>query len=97
MKYKHLAYNPVCSVHFSEYSNYLCFRLSASVMSAPAALAASKILFPETKRTKTTFQHIHALPKGQEANILDAASQGVASVVILVANIGGSLIAVIGK
>ena len=52
-------------------------------MSAPAALAASKLLYPETKRTKTTFESINALPKGQEANILDAAGQGVASVIFL--------------
>ena len=52
-------------------------------MSAPAALAASKLLYPETKRSKTTFESINALPKGQEANILDAAGQGVASVIFL--------------
>ena len=60
----------------------VCY-FSASVMSAPAALAASKLLYPETKRSKTTFESINALPKGQEANILDAAGQGVASVIFL--------------
>ena len=68
---------------------------SASVMSAPAALAASKLLYPETKKSKLSFESIGALPRGQEVNILDAASQGVSSVVLLVANIGASLIAVI--
>merc|ERR1719225_812708 len=62
--------------------------LTASVMSAPAALAASKLLYPETKKTKTTIENIDNLPKGQEANILDAASQGAVSAVFLVANIG---------
>ena len=33
------------------------------------------------------------MPKGQEANVLDAASQGAANAVFLVANIGGTLIA----
>merc|ERR1719414_288763 len=61
--------------------------LTASVMSAPAALAASKLLYPETKKTKTTIESIDNLPKGQEANILDAASQGAVSAVFLVANI----------
>ena len=69
--------------------------LTASVMSAPAALAASKLLYPETKKTKTTIENIDNLPKGQEANILDAASQGAVSAVFLVANIGGTLIAVL--
>ena len=64
-------------------------------MSAPAALAASKLLYPETKKTKTTIENIDNLPKGQEANILDAASQGAVSAVFLVANIGGTLIAVL--
>ena len=64
-------------------------------MSAPAALAASKLLYPETKKSKLNFESIGALPRGQEVNILDAASQGVSSVVLLVANIGASLIAVI--
>ena len=34
--------------------------LSASVMSAPAALAFSKLTYPETKKSKTTAE---ALPK----------------------------------
>ena len=38
---------------------------------------------------------IEKLPKGQEANILDAASQGAVNAVFLVANIGGTLIAVL--
>lgn len=70
--------------------------LSASVMSAPAALAASKLLYPETKATKSTLEAIDKAKPGQDsANVLDAASQGAASAVILVANIGGILIAVI--
>ena len=69
--------------------------ISASVMSAPAALAASKLLFPETKKTKTTIEAIDKMSRGQEANVLDAASQGAANAVFLVANIGGTLIAVV--
>ena len=92
-------------------------------MSAPAALAAAKLLYPgknnrihqssktqkawkelilikilfflfsETKKTKTSIDAIDKMPKGQEANVLDAASQGAANAVFLVANIGGTLIA----
>ena len=69
--------------------------LSASVMSAPAALAAAKLLFPETKKTKTSLETITNLPRGDEANLLDAASQGAVTAVYLVANIAASLIAVI--
>ena len=70
--------------------------LSASVMSAPAALAASKLLYPETKKNKNTIETIEQVnEEDKAANLLDAASQGAASAVILVANIGGILIAVI--
>ena len=50
-------------------------------------------LFSETKKTKTSIDAIDKMPKGQEANVLDAASQGAANAVFLVANIGGTLIA----
>ena len=49
--------------------------------------------FSETKKTKTSIDAIDKMPKGQEANVLDAASQGAANAVFLVANIGGTLIA----
>ena len=52
-----------------------------------------KIFFSETKKTKTSIDAIDKMPKGQEANVLDAASQGAANAVFLVANIGGTLIA----
>ena len=35
--------------------------LSASVMSAPAALAISKLTYPETKRSKTTAENLPLL------------------------------------
>lgn len=67
--------------------------LSASVMSAPAALAAAKLIMPETKKSRTAADAIEKIPRGQEANILDAASQGAVTAVFLVANIAGTLIA----
>ena len=52
------------------------------------------ILFPiETKKTKTPIKAIDDLPKGQEANVIDAGSQGAVTAVFLVANIAAALIA----
>ena len=36
----------------------------ASLMAAPAALAVSKTIFPETRKTKANWDAIRSLPKG---------------------------------
>ena len=66
--------------------------IAASVMAAPTALAVSKLFYPELEKSKTTIDEIK-LEKGQEANILDAASQGASTAIMLVLNIAASLIA----
>merc|ERR1719228_2005878 len=66
--------------------------LSASVMSAPAALAFSKLFYPETKKSKTTADNL-AFPQSEDANVLDAAANGASQSLFLVGNIAGSLIA----
>ncbi|XP_045133798.1 solute carrier family 28 member 3-like isoform X2 [Portunus trituberculatus] len=66
--------------------------LSASVMSAPAALAFAKLFYPETKQTKTSFRDIR-ITQGGEANLLHAAMVGVTNAIPLVANIAANLIA----
>jgi len=66
--------------------------LSASVMSAPAALAYAKLFYPETKKSRTTADNL-AFPKSEDANVLDAAANGASQSVFLVGNIAGSLIA----
>lgn len=66
--------------------------IAASVMAAPAALAISKLLYPETEKSKTTFADI-TIVKGPESNVLDAAAQGASSAVMLILNIAASLIA----
>ena len=38
--------------------------LSASVMSAPAALAVAKLFYPETKKSHTTARDAKHMPKG---------------------------------
>ena len=66
--------------------------ISASVMAAPAALAFSKLFYPETEKSKTTIDQI-SIERGEEANVLDAAAQGASTAIMLVFNIGASLIA----
>lgn len=66
--------------------------LSASVMSAPAALAFSKLFYPETKKSQTDVKNIQMV-KGDEANLLHAAMVGVTNAIPLVANIAANLIA----
>ncbi|XP_065565519.1 sodium/nucleoside cotransporter 1-like isoform X2 [Artemia franciscana] len=66
--------------------------IAASVMAAPAALAFSKLFYPETEESKTKSDDI-VLEKGKEANVLDAAAQGASNAVFLVMNIIANLIA----
>ncbi|KAJ8301083.1 hypothetical protein KUTeg_020070 [Tegillarca granosa] len=69
--------------------------LSASVMSAPAALAMSKLFYPETKKTKARDQDVYNMQKGPERNVIEAASIGASQSIKLVANIAANLIAFI--
>ncbi|XP_064455234.1 sodium/nucleoside cotransporter 2-like isoform X2 [Ornithodoros turicata] len=68
--------------------------LTASIMSAPAALAFSKLLYPEVEDSKTQSENIK-LPKSEETNVLEAACNGtiVALTVLgfIVANLIGFL------
>ena len=69
--------------------------LTASVMSAPAALAISKILWPETERTETA----HHVPKGAKLssshNIIHAAAQGSYEGLHIALNVGAMLVAAV--
>lgn len=68
--------------------------ISASVMAAPAALAFSKLMYPETEKSKLTVDSLaEEVDKGEAANILDAAAQGASTAIMLILNIGASLIA----
>ncbi|XP_068127522.1 solute carrier family 28 member 3 [Hyperolius riggenbachi] len=66
--------------------------LTASVMSAPAALAVSKLFWPETEPVKINMKALK-LEKGDARNILEAASQGASASIPLVANIAVNLMA----
>ena len=46
--------------YFQAPANHL---ISASVMSAPAALAMSKLFYPETKKSKTTAKDVDCMEK----------------------------------
>ncbi|OQV16349.1 Solute carrier family 28 member 3 [Hypsibius exemplaris] len=65
--------------------------LSASVMSAPCSLALSKLVYPETERTRTSFDQI-TFERGPEHNILEAATIGATSTVKLVSYIVANII-----
>uniref|UniRef100_A0A672VAT2 Sodium/nucleoside cotransporter n=1 Tax=Strigops habroptila TaxID=2489341 RepID=A0A672VAT2_STRHB len=59
--------------------------LTASVMSAPASLATSKLFWPETEKPTVTLS-------GESKNLLEAASHGASTSILLVANIAVNLI-----
>ncbi|XP_066460205.1 solute carrier family 28 member 3 [Eleutherodactylus coqui] len=67
--------------------------LTASVMSAPAALAIAKLFWPETEQVKIQGKDGLKLDKGDAKNILEAASQGASAAIPLVANIAVNLMA----
>ncbi|NXJ01340.1 S28A3 protein, partial [Psophia crepitans] len=66
--------------------------LTASVMSAPASLATSKLFWPETEKPKVTLSSGLQMAKGESNNLLEAASQGASTSILLVANIAVNLI-----
>jgi len=79
--------------------------LSASVMSAPAALAISKILYPEDEVSPTAQNEdkkgnkeameemLSQIGKGDESNVIEAAANGAMVALRLAGNIAGMLIA----
>lgn len=69
--------------------------LAASVMSAPAALAISKLSYPETEDSVTSNRKKGAfdVPKAEEVNVVDAACKGAVTGMQLVLNITANLIA----
>jgi len=66
--------------------------ITCSFMAAPASLAVSKLFYPETETSKTTIKDIK-VEKGEESNVLDAAAKGASNAIMLILNIGASLLA----
>ncbi len=69
--------------------------ISASVMSAPAALAISKIMYPETNKSQTSGD-INIDLKSPYTNAIDAATNGALEGLKLALNVGAMLIAILG-
>ncbi|HEX2189131.1 MAG TPA: NupC/NupG family nucleoside CNT transporter [Longimicrobiaceae bacterium] len=68
--------------------------IAASVMSAPAALAISKIMYPETEESVTRGDIRIELEK-TDANVIDAAARGASEGLGLALNVGAMLLAFI--
>ncbi len=69
--------------------------ISASVMSAPAALAISKIMYPETTKSQTIGE-IDVDIKSPYTNVIDAATNGALEGLKLALNVAAMLIAILG-
>ena len=69
--------------------------VAASIMSAPAALAISKVLYPEDGTPVTSGNLEMEVPKSAR-NVLEAAAQGAAEGTRLAINVAGMLIAFVG-
>lgn len=69
--------------------------IAASVMSAPAALAISKLLYPETEKSLTAGK-IELKVERVYANAVDAAASGASDGLKLAANVAAMLIAFLG-
>ncbi|XP_011297444.1 solute carrier family 28 member 3 isoform X1 [Fopius arisanus] len=66
--------------------------ITASVMSAPAALCYSKLFYPETEKSQTTFRNI-PLQKSEDTSVMDAATKGALAGIPLVLGIVANIVA----
>jgi len=85
------AYVGMLIAYFPNIAGHL---LAASVMSAPAALAISKLMYPETEESVTKGEMKIALEK-VDANAIDAAARGASEGLGLALNVGAMLLAFI--
>lgn len=69
--------------------------ISASIISAPAAILMSKLLLPETEKPQTRGEHIHPHYE-RESNLFEAIINGAQNGVQLIIGVGSLLIAVLG-
>ncbi|XP_071108417.1 solute carrier family 28 member 3-like [Haliotis cracherodii] len=67
--------------------------LAASVMSAPAALAISKLTYPETEKSKVNQNDVYKLKMDSQNNVIEAASKGASDAISLVANVAVNVMA----
>jgi CNT family concentrative nucleoside transporter len=69
--------------------------LTASLMSAPAALVVAKLLQPEVD-TPQTLGRVEVTPPMESTNVIDAAARGASDGLSLALNVGAMLIAFLG-
>lgn len=67
--------------------------MSASVMSAPAALAMSKLVYPEVEKPKSSKKDFYKMGKSSDRNIIEAASSGALNSIGVVAAIAVNVMA----
>ncbi|XP_056008147.1 solute carrier family 28 member 3-like [Ostrea edulis] len=77
-------------IQFAVPANHL---ISASVMSTPAALAISKLAYPETERPKTKSNNYDKMGKSTDRNVIEAISSGAGNLVKVVATIAVNVMA----
>lgn len=85
------AYVGFLVAYFPDIAGHL---ISASVMSAPACIAISKIMYPETEESVTAGSVKIKMEK-VDANLIDAAARGASEGLSLALNVGAMLIAFI--
>ncbi len=85
------AYVGFLVAYFPDIAGHL---ISASVMSAPACIAISKIMYPETEEPVTAGSVKIKMEK-VDANVIDAAARGASEGLALALNVGAMLIAFI--
>lgn len=66
--------------------------LTASIMSAPAAIIAAKMLYPEEKKVELEDQNLDIPPQEVGDNVLDAISRGTTDGLKLAVNVGAMLL-----
>ncbi len=69
--------------------------LTASILSAPAALLLTKIILPETEKPETLGSLPKDMDRSPHANVIDAAASGASEGLSLALNVGAMLIAFI--
>lgn len=66
--------------------------LAASLISAPAAIVAAKLLYPEEEKISLEMQKLDIAPQDAGSNILDAISRGTTDGLKLAVNVGAMLL-----
>lgn len=88
-----VAYVGMLSPWFPDIGGHL---VSASVMSAPAALVVAKIMLPETEKAETATTLATDSDLSHDVNLVDAAGRGASEGAMLALKVGAMLVAFLG-